>query len=159
MQKKIPVLFSLCLALIYSAIHCLAMGAAVSLATGIRPPAGHVVIDNLAGRFEPVSFDHELHDSYANCVECHHHTVGAPPSDLTCLPCHRSGIVGEPIRCQACHHVDRFSHSYLEELDATTQYHIDTPGLLGAYHLNCISCHEVIGTGPTDCRGCHDAKD
>lgn len=159
MQNKIPALLLTCLAALCSSICCLAMGVAVSLAAGVQPPAGRLVIDSLADRFTPVSFDHELHDSYANCIECHHHTTGEPPSDQACLPCHRSTTTADVVGCRGCHPTNRFSHAYLEEQDATTRYHIDIPGLLGAYHLNCISCHEGIGTGPTDCQGCHDAKD
>ncbi len=103
----------------------------------------------------PVAFDHQLHVSYAACVECHHQTTGDTPSDPACNSCHRSGGEGTSIACRDCHARDRFNHEYLSELKTTTRYHIDILGLKGAYHLKCIHCHEAIGTGPTACDECH----
>jgi hypothetical protein len=103
----------------------------------------------------PVPFDHQLHVSYAACVECHHHTTGDSPSDPSCSSCHRSNGEEYNITCQDCHPIDRYSPEYLGNLNTTTRYHIDIPGLKGAYHLNCIHCHEAIGTGPTGCNECH----
>lgn len=130
-------------------------GAAAS-SSSAAPPRGYITIDSLSSRFAPVLFDHELHDSYAACVECHHHTLGEPPSDLACASCHRTGVILRSTGCVQCHPRDRFAKDYLQEQDSGGRYHIDTPGLVGAYHLNCIGCHEIIGTGPTDCEGCHE---
>ena len=124
-------------------------------ASSVGPPMGYITIDRLSSRFAPVLFDHELHDGYAACVECHHHTLGEPPSDLACAACHRTGVTLRSTACVQCHPSDRFGKETGEQ-DSGGRYHIDTPGLVGAYHLNCIGCHEVIGTGPTDCEGCHE---
>ncbi len=105
-----------------------------------------------------VAFDHQLHVSYAACVECHHHTTGDTPSDPVCNSCHRSGGEADSVACRDCHARDRFGHDYLSKLNTTTRYHIDIPGLKGAYHLSCMRCHEAIGTGPTACGDCHPAR-
>lgn len=124
-------------------------------AAAVQPPR-EVRIDILEDRYGPVLFDHELHDGYASCVECHHHVAGAPPSDPLCLPCHKEGRDLAEIGCRRCHAVDRYAAGQTGKTGRTMVYHDDTPGLIGAYHLNCISCHTVIGTGPTGCEGCHE---
>lgn len=119
----------------------------------------HIDIDILANIYQPVSFDHDLHDSYAACVECHHHTTNASETDPSCKVCHRSGGPKAPSSCRLCHPVNRFKAAYLSSRKYSSSYHIDIPSLNGAYHLNCIDCHEAIGTGPTDCIGCHKFTD
>ena len=112
-----------------------------------------VILDKLSS--SPIPFDHQMHVSYASCVECHHHTTGELPSDPICASCHRSAEEADSVSCEECHPIDRYSPAFLEDLNTTTRYHIDIPGLKGAYHLNCIHCHEAIGTGPTACQDCH----
>lgn len=118
-------------------------------------PAGVIEIGTIAKMYGPVSFDHPLHDGYASCVECHHHLTGEAPSNPTCIACHRIGVVADKLSCGSCHAIERFSTPYLEQQNLTQRYHIDTPGLKGAYHLNCIRCHETVGTGPLACLDCH----
>mgnify|MGYP001552142977 FL=1 len=112
-----------------------------------------IEIGTIATLYSPVLFDHELHVKYASCVECHHHTTGEEPSDPYCLPCHsgEKGIAQNS--CNECH-----TNGSVDETESDTSvvtYHNDVPTLKGAYHLNCIDCHEGIGTGPIRCSGCH----
>ena len=119
------------------------------------PPAGIIEIDNLPGAGISVAFDHELHDGYASCVECHHHVTGSPPSNPFCASCHRKAVVLDSVGCKDCHAVERFAKEYLENQNRTNRYHFDTVGLQGAYHLRCINCHLTVGTGPVGCQDCH----
>lgn len=139
---------------------CIACGVSggVLYAAGVADPPEEVRIEILAEKYEPVTFDHALHDGYASCVECHHHVTGAPPSDPVCLPCHSEGKELAEVGCRDCHLVNRYAQKDSGKTDHALIYHNDKPGLIGAYHLNCISCHRVIGTGPVGCEECHTRK-
>jgi hypothetical protein len=134
--------------------HC--SGAEV-VTTGQAPD--RITIDFLANIYQPVFFDHDLHAGYAACVECHHHTAKTSATDPSCYVCHQSGGPKAPSSCRKCHPMNRFIAAYSSPPRHSSSYHIDIPSLKGAYHLNCIDCHEVIGTGPTDCIGCHKSTD
>lgn len=132
-------------------------GDVLSAGDVVQPPEV-VRIEVLASTYEPVLFDHALHDGYASCVECHHHVIGAPPSDPVCLRCHQEGKELAAVGCRDCHPVNRYASNGTEQTERAPGYHDDTPGLIGAYHQNCIACHRVIGTGPTGCEECHKKK-
>ncbi len=117
-----------------------------------------VEIDSLSDLYEPVEFDHTLHLDVAECQECHHHTTGQPPTNENCLRCHANSGESDAISCSDCHAADRFSASDLEARGNSALYHIDKPGLKGAYHLNCVGCHEENGA-PTGCQDCHAMTD
>jgi len=143
---------------LYGSILLAALSMPAAAATGMNrsDPPENVILQDIGTT--PVAFDHALHASYAACVECHHHTTGDTPSDPVCRGCHRSATRSSSVSCRECHPIDRYSPDYLEYLNTTTRYHIDIPGLKGAYHLNCIACHETIGTGPTACDACHSRE-
>jgi len=108
-----------------------------------------VTIDVLSDQYEGAKFPHRkivtilseriqknelaghFHDGMPTlCNGCHHHSLdpAAPPK---CASCH--GIAPEP------------------ELDGR-------PGLKGAYHGQCITCHQRMGIptpAATDCNACH----
>ncbi|MCP4020221.1 MAG: cytochrome c3 family protein, partial [Desulfobacteraceae bacterium] len=63
---------------------------------------------------------------------CHHNS----PASLT------------PPKCSSCH-------------GKSSDLKADKPGLKGAYHGQCITCHqkmEVKTVLPTDCTKCHEKK-
>ncbi|MBM9512347.1 cytochrome c3 family protein [Desulfogranum marinum] len=113
-----------------------------------------VELDALSDLYEPVTFDHAMHVDAAECVECHHHTTGQQPVDPNCLRCHATSEETDSISCGECHSAERFSPQDLKERSNPDLYHIDKPGLKGAYHLNCVGCHEEVD-GPTGCQDCH----
>ncbi|WP_051309281.1 cytochrome c3 family protein [Desulfogranum japonicum] len=117
-----------------------------------------VEIDSLSELYEPVQFDHAMHLDIAECQDCHHHTTGQKPNDDNCLRCHENSGEADSISCADCHAADRFSPQDLAAREGGRIYHIDKPGLKGAYHLNCISCHEENGA-PTGCQDCHAMTD
>jgi len=113
-----------------------------------------VEIDSLAKLYSGVHFDHAMHTGIATCEQCHHHTTGDKVTNSNCIRCHaKSGEAGT-VACKDCHSGDRFSKKDLSKLDNPELYHIDKPGLKGAYHLNCVDCHQKMG-GPTGCQDCH----
>lgn len=118
-----------------------------------------VLLDSLRTMFEGVQFDHGLHDSYAACVECHHHLTGKPPSDPNCKVCHQTGTSKSSIDCKSCHLIDRFSPKSLSNRNNQPGFHIDIAGLKGVYHLKCLGCHLSLTAGPTGCRDCHQSQD
>lgn len=91
-----------------------------------------VVMDELEKDYEPVIFSHKLHAEMSSmghgCLDCHHF------SDInritSCSECHPVGISSENLR---------------------------QPGLRGAYHRQCLSCHEEWA-GESRCEVCHAKK-
>jgi hypothetical protein len=113
-----------------------------------------VSINVMSEIYGPVEFDHTMHADYASCQECHHHTTGEIVKNPNCARCHHNHDENDVVSCSECHAIDRFDEKYLRTLENPKLYHIDKPGLKGAYHLNCISCHEITA-GPTGCVECH----
>ena len=67
-----------------------------------------------------------------------------------CQGCHHNGPVStKPAKCASCH------GKPFDESDP------DKPGLMGAYHIQCMDCHQAMGIEQpvaTNCTGCHRAK-
>jgi hypothetical protein len=113
-----------------------------------------VTIDTLSELYEPVEFNHAQHIEMAACSDCHHHTVGTVSTRWNCIKCHKTPLEGESINCSDCHTKDPFGSKYLATLENPELFHKEKPGLKGAFHLNCIGCHQETG-GPTGCEDCH----
>ena len=129
---------------------------AATTATGDTGP-DTVVLDSLADRYEPVNFNHAMHVGLVDgkCAKCHHHATGSPPLDPRCLKCHKGGASNDLLACRDCHLAKPFEADSLAALAANSQlYHNDKPGLKGAYHRNCLGCHQENG-GPSGCQDCH----
>jgi len=130
----------------------------------VDEPPESVEIGSLSHLYSTVIFDHVLHSEMADCSVCHHHTTGTKIIDENCTRCHTAGgkqdaVIfnsGRPytIACKDCHEKDRFSSSYLKKLENPKLYHIDKPGLKGAYHISCVGCH-METEGPLGCKECH----
>lgn len=92
-----------------------------------------VVLNELEDLYQPVPFDHESHakmlEMTGGCVVCHHYT----PERV------------EHPACKTCHEV------------GPGQGDVRKPGLKGAYHRQCISCHREW-SGDTGCHTCHPPK-
>jgi hypothetical protein len=113
-----------------------------------------VRLDIMTNLYEPVSFDHAMHLEMATCSHCHHHTIGTGPANPLCARCHEGAGEGEIVACSDCHDVHPFTVENLKKLAEPKLFHIDKPGLMAAFHINCRGCHEENG-GPTGCRDCH----
>ena len=121
-----------------------------------------VVLESIAQHYEPVSFEHAMHVDLIGddkCAICHHHTVGTPVTNDRCKKCHANSTEADAAACKDCHSDKRFEAEYLEKIEKDHQlYHIGKPGLKGAYHQNCLGCHEEMGA-PTGCQDCHARTD
>ena len=120
-----------------------------------------VEINSLAQLYEPVSFDHAMHEEItdANCAVCHHHTLGTEIEDENCIRCHAESGETDEVSCQGCHPSNRFESDYLNTIDAdNTLYHRDKVGLKAAYHIRCMNCHAEMGVA-NGCQDCHARTD
>ena len=113
-----------------------------------------IEISSIAKLYSSVEFDHAAHVEMAECSDCHHHTTGTGPAAPTCARCHDGTEEGDSVSCTDCHAAEPFSQENLKEMEDPEIFHIDKPGLKGAYHLNCVGCHQEV-SGPTGCQDCH----
>ncbi len=145
------------------------LAAAVLLLVGTLPVAGRagmeqldapetVTIDALANLYQPVEFSHKRHSKLAPCKDCHHHTTGHQDMDPNCVRCHAHSPEAATVSCKQCHTSRQFYPEQVAAADNPNLYHIDKPGLKGAYHLNCVPCH-VAKNAPSHCEGCHALTD
>jgi len=148
-HASMTILLAVCINLLTEGIPaCLAQPA-------IDSPPATLSLGQLADLFAPVNFDHQLHVDYASCSECHHHTTGCLPTRSSCAMCHRTSEKAVSVACRNCHFTAQDNPARSTALASGDRYHIDIPGLKGAYHLLCIDCHDTIGTGPLGCNECH----
>jgi hypothetical protein len=120
-----------------------------------------VEINSLAQLYEPVLFDHAMHEEITegNCAVCHHHTLGTQIVDENCMRCHAESSGTDEVSCQGCHASNRFEAEYLNKIDAdNTLFHRDKVGLKAAYHIRCMNCHEEMGVA-NGCQDCHSRTD
>ena len=101
------------------------------LAAGLGPDV--VILDDLEDLYVPVRFNHAAHAGMVGmsggCETCHHYTPASSPHP----------------GCAGCHPAD-IQHEDLSQ-----------PGLKGAYHRQCLSCHSEWDTD-TRCEICHEKK-
>jgi len=87
------------------------------------------LLDQLADLYQPVHFNHKLHAGMAqmgnDCATCHHYS---PPGHIS--------------PCRECHGGE------------TNPNNLRQPGLKGAYHRQCLSCHREWSHN-TKCVVCH----
>lgn len=85
--------------------------------------------------YGPADFSHRAHAAMSEmsgkCVMCHHYN---PPGGV--LPCSECHLPAAP----------------------TKDSDLSKPGLKGAYHRQCVMCHQEWG-GTTQCESCHPAKE
>jgi hypothetical protein len=95
-----------------------------------------LTLDILINRYGSVEFSHGYHaEMTGDCSSCHHHSAeGSTPA------------------CGECH-------------EAITVYHYSgvqrepSIGLKGAYHRQCMGCHQEMESGPVGCTDCHEKED
>jgi octaheme c-type cytochrome (tetrathionate reductase family) len=123
------------------------------------------VLKSKSDDYEPVGFAHRIHDELVggDCGVCHHRyastegdRVGQDIKDLhaamdiklggPCSSCHDDMAQNPPQSCNRCHGLP-------DEPDDPARI-----GLKGAYHRQCIGCHErqlKPASAPTECASCH----
>lgn len=91
-----------------------------------------IILDRFKDRYGSVVFSHRLHAEMADmgggCESCHHYNTEGPV--LSCGSCHEPGSANE----------------------------LGKPGLIAAYHRQCISCHREWQR-TVECRSCHELAD
>ena len=114
-----------------------------------------VEIGALSKYYAPVEFNHQLHvDVAEDCSVCHHHTTGTGTTDLYCAKCHGKYEEMMTVSCADCHSAEPFSAAEIHRQSQEDLFHADMNGLVGAYHQNCLGCHQEMD-GPTGCQDCH----
>ena len=116
--------------------------------------------------YEPVRFTHRTHDvnSGGNCSVCHHRSASGPEDRVgqdvfemhaeievriagaACVSCHKDLTEKKYQKCSQC-------HASSNEPDFPARI-----GLKGAYHRQCIGCHQNqprTAKAPVDCSSCH----
>ena len=109
-----------------------------------------VVINKLEKKYQPVEMPHRkivqalVKGIGDNKLAANFH---ADPGTL-CQGCHHnSPLAKKPPQCGSCH-----GQPFNEK-------ELNTPGLLGAYHIQCMGCHTEMGIEkPVGCTECHKEK-
>jgi hypothetical protein len=109
-----------------------------------------VEIGSLSNEYEPAKMPHRkiveklTHYISENSTATYFHGH----QDIVCQGCHHQSPVGEkPPLCESCHGA------------AATEPDLLKPGLQGAYHRQCLGCHQSMDIQkPEDCSGCHAEK-
>jgi hypothetical protein len=106
-----------------------------------------VTIKVLAKEYKPAVFPHR------KIIDKLREHVGNSPlasrfhghEDVVCMACHHHSPMGtRPPLCGSCHG------------RPPKQENLFMPGLLGAYHIQCMGCHLGMGLEkPASCTGCH----
>jgi hypothetical protein len=90
-----------------------------------------VLLYELENEYQPVTFNHRVHAEMSamggECASCHHYSEA-----------------GKIESCKQCH-------------ATTASDDMHQPGLKGAYHRQCMKCHEKW-SGETNCELCHAKK-
>jgi len=123
-----------------------------------------VVLNPVQNLYTEVLFDHEMHQDGYECSLCHHLSEQQDLDSATnCELCHNRDtknpiLVSTPRSCGECHHKDNTSYNDQGKKDRLPKtlwrFHLDTPSLRAAYHLQCLDCHRQDG-GPVGCTECH----
>jgi hypothetical protein len=109
-----------------------------------------VTINIIAEEYEPAVMPHRIiidtlmKNIAGNKIATHFHGH----EDVVCQGCHHHSPAGQkPPLCESCHG---------KPFDEQNPF---LPGLYGAYHRQCIGCHEEMQLGKaTDCTACHKEK-
>ncbi|MEZ5358602.1 MAG: cytochrome c3 family protein [Candidatus Zixiibacteriota bacterium] len=139
--------------------------AKMSTAARTRKPAGRnmeklsfrmkdipdtVYIGRLSNKYEAAAFPHKkiIEKLMTYIGDSKIATYFHGQEDVVCRGCHHHTPVGEtPPLCESCH-----TRPFNEE-------DLLKPGLFGAFHRQCLGCHEAMNiTEPSDCVGCHAKK-
>jgi len=112
-----------------------------------------VKIDAMADQYKPAVFPHrQIVRKLADLMKDDKMADFFHGKEATtlCAGCHHnSPATTQPPKCASCH-----GESFKTDTDGR-------PGLMGAYHGQCISCHQLMKIekpAATDCIGCHEKK-
>ena len=110
-----------------------------------------VEIGVLSNEFEPAIMPHRqmVEKLIEHIRESSTATFFHGHEDVVCQGCHHQSPVGEkPPLCGSCH------------LAGSADLELMKPALKGAYHQQCLGCHQSMELQkPEDCSGCHAEKE
>ena len=160
MNKRYVPILALVAALLVVAV------AGFLLPEGKQDVPARIVLDNTGGR---VIFTHQVHveDYGLDCTDCHHDDIGQD-RPLACGTCHPAAF-DKKFRAE---HQKAFPsdeaclrcHSEVPKGELAPEDRPDTdfmPTRADAFHQQCQSCHEDMGSGPYGkdaCYQCHAEK-
>ncbi len=108
-----------------------------------------VVIKLMSNKYEPAEFPHRLivktllKSMKGNTLSGYFHSE----EGTLCQGCHHnSPAANKPPACVSCHGVRGNENDLFK------------PGIMGAYHIQCIGCHREIKIDKTSCTDCHKKK-
>jgi hypothetical protein len=108
-----------------------------------------IVIKTLSEKYKPVEFPHrKIIDTIAgniadNRLAAHFHAE----KGTLCTGCHHnSPATKKPTQCSSCH------DKLFNEKD------MHKPGIVGAYHIQCMECHTSMKIDKVGCTDCHEEK-
>lgn len=109
-----------------------------------------IIIGKLSQRYEATEFPHRkivntlMHDIKDNKLASIFHNE----QGLVCKGCHHNiPITKKPSGCAVCHEVAMDKKGTVK------------PRLKGAYHIQCMECHDDMKIGKTGCTDCHIKKE
>ncbi len=111
-----------------------------------------VTIDVMVDAYEAATFPHRkiVHALAEKTGKNRLATVFHEKPETLCMGCHHNSPASvNPPRCISCH---KLTGAVAED---------GRPGLKGAYHDQCIGCHQQMGIekpAATDCKGCHKPR-
>ncbi len=122
------------------------------------------LVNDKSDSYEPVRFSHRSHDvnTGGDCGVCHHRFAMSKDDkigeDITKMHLGIEVRIGGA--CSSCHNMTEKKPQSCHECH-TLPNEADNPGrigLKGAYHRQCIGCHQRLPAtayAPTDCISCH----
>jgi hypothetical protein len=111
-----------------------------------------VIIKAMSKTYEPVKFPHRkvVQKLIANIADNQLARSFHRDKGTLCMGCHHNSPAAKnPPRCGSCHG---------KPFEAKN---MSKPGLMGAYHQQCLGCHDAMGIvkpNNRDCTGCHIEK-
>jgi len=109
-----------------------------------------VTVGILSDKYEPVVFPHRqiVQRLMEYISDSRIATFFHGHEDVVCQGCHHHSPIGlEPPLCESCHG---------EPFNESEPF---KPGLFGAYHRQCLGCHQSMHIDePSTCEGCHAEK-
>lgn len=109
-----------------------------------------VVIKHLSKQYEPVEFPHRriVHALVNNIKDSRLAGYFHSQEGTICMGCHHNSPASEkPPQCGSCHGKAFDKDNPLK------------PGIIGAYHQQCMGCHQEMGIQkPVGCTDCHKEK-